>query len=151
VNADLIAKIQKLRALAQSTNVNEAANAAAAAEKLIAEHQLTEAELESSSNPPANEPTEEDADPIYFEAGDRRASWRWWLAGGLARLYGVALVGAHMRQPTGEKSAYFPYDPVVAWGSGVRAIGRKSDVEIMRYQYAYLSVEIERLTQKFLS
>src|SRR4029079_8147154 len=44
-SSTLIAKIQKLRALASSANVHEAAAAAAAAERLIQEHNLSEAEV----------------------------------------------------------------------------------------------------------
>jgi hypothetical protein len=47
----VIAKIKALRALATSSNVHEAAAAAAQAEALLQKHRLDEAALEASSAP----------------------------------------------------------------------------------------------------
>jgi hypothetical protein len=146
VNADLIAKIKKLRALATSTNVNEAANAAAAAERLIAEHQLSEADLATETVAPG-EACEAFTDPLFSHDGERRTYWKEWLAAGLARLYGVVLDCTWVKVQA--KLPYYPYTGTAS-RVGFTAIGTKSDVELLRYQYAYLSSEIERLAQAFL-
>lgn len=141
--ASIIEKVGKLRALSQSDNVHEAATAAALAEKLIQEHRLSEAEIESAQAAPLEAP-EESPDPLHVMKA--WPAWRWSLASRLARLYGVScyfdnvhkmvdLGGSEARIATGEKA--------------LKMIGRKGDVEIMRYQFAFLTVEIERLTQSF--
>src|SRR2546421_209940 len=80
-NEAVIEKVRKLRALATSQNAHEAAAAAAAADKLIQEHRLSEAELH----------------------------------------------------------AHAPGQVVL------RIYGTPSDIEIVRYMYAWLTTEAERL------
>ena len=55
---EVIAKVQKLCRLATSTNVHEAAAAAAAADRLIQEHDLAEAQLQSEGVTGAEAPTD---------------------------------------------------------------------------------------------
>lgn len=127
---DVIEKVRKLRALATSSNVNEAANAAAAADKLIQEYRLQEAQLESEGHA-ANEKPEEDGEPLFF--GARVQGWRWRLASLLARHYDVACYSSWMRDARGNNSRT------------LHMIGRKSDIETSRYQIAYFAIEIDRL------
>jgi hypothetical protein len=125
----IIDKVRKLRQLAQSSTANEAANAAAAAERLIQEHRIAEAELESD--------TEENIAPItdyLVEPGTSAISWRSQLITALCRAYSCAVWQASKRDETS-------YRTKLAWG----VVGTPADVETVRYQYAYLTTEIVRL------
>jgi hypothetical protein len=118
----IIEKIRKLRALAQSDNVNEAAAAAAAAERLIQEHNFSEAELQSPD-------TDEAILSDHLDMGARVAGWKSILLRALADAYQCAGVLNRRTQ------RYIFY-------------GRPKDIETFRYQYAFFTVEIERLAQR---
>lgn len=123
MSSALIEKIRKLRALATSDNVNEAAAAAAAAERLIAEHDLSEA---SFALP------EDDATVTYetiFTWGKRITRWQEILLACLRQAYSCK---AYLDQTGGNGIRYVAY-------------GRPQDLETLSYQYAYLSSEILRL------
>lgn len=123
---DVLEKVRKLRALATSANVHEAANAAAAADRLIQEHRLHESQIEASTPDASREKAEESPDPLGF--GARVQGWRWRLAVLLCAHYEVACYSS--------------------WRNGERTlhmVGRKSDVETVRYQVAYFTTEIDRL------
>lgn len=127
----IIEKVQKLRRLARSTNVNEAAAAAAAADRLIQEHGLAEAELQAEGKTEKEVPVE-DSSPL---ASWRRApTWQRILATRLIQHYDCA---GYMRW---------------AWAGGEQVlqhcvIGRPTDMSAVRYMYGWLTVEIERLAQ----
>lgn len=142
--SSIIEKVAKLRALSQSDNVNEAATAAALAEKLIQEHRLSEAELESASSAPHEAP-DEDQDPLFVYSTLPR--WKSNLSVRLCRFYGVAcyLDPVHKDQ----ELSYGGSVRVATGEQAFKMIGRRSDVEIARYQFAFLILEIERLTQAF--
>lgn len=125
--ASVLEKVRRLRALATSANIHEAANAAAQADRLIQEHRLEESQIEATSGEPAEKPSES-PDPITF--GRRVQGWRWRLAVRLCSHYDVASYSS-WRQ--GERTLHM--------------VGRKSDVETVRYQVAYYTIEIERLAQ----
>lgn len=127
----VIEKIKKLRALAQSANANEAANAAAAAERLLQEHRLSEAELETEAVEPA-EAAEEDAVPVDT-LGERISNWKDALLAAICRAHGCA--------------RYFNHS-YVHRGYVARIVGRPSDTATVRYLYAWLSTEVERLARK---
>lgn len=119
----IIDKIRRLRALSQSTNVHEAAAAAAAANKLIDAHRINEADLAVVSSATL---IEEDEDPVY-EAG-RIKNWKVRLVRVLCNNYGCeALINKGYRI-----KAY-------------TVVGRKSDIEIVRYMFIWLSTEVQRL------
>lgn len=127
----IIEKVKKLRALATSSNVNEAASAAAAAERLIQEHALHEAQLCED---------EEDEIPIDPEEpidtfGSKTPSWRSSLLAGLAKQYRCACWLTRGRN-NGKRETYF------------RAVGRPSDLDVFRYQAAFFTSEILRLTER---
>lgn len=131
----VIAKIQKLRRLATSSNVNEAAAAAAAADRLIQEHNLAEAQLQAEGHEDTERP-EEDADPL-FDYGPRIASWSSSLIARLSRHYGCS----------GYQASFYNADAKrTEWRHKV--IGRPSDVATLRYMIAWLTAEIERLAQQ---
>lgn len=128
----VIEKIKKLRSLAQSANANEAANAAAAAERLLQDHRLSEAEIEAHSPEPVLEGAEED--PAVAETfGDKIATWRSHLLSAITRSHGCAW--------------YYAYS-VVQRGYVARIVGRTSDTATVRYFYVWLAAEVERLALK---
>src|ERR1700691_1560854 len=123
----ILDKVRKLRQLANSANVNEAANAAAIAEKLIQEHRIAEAELSAGE--------EEETATQDFIASDSSSTvtWRWHLIYELCRAYQCKPWIVHRRNPeTFRTTQHF----------GVA--GAPSDLATVKYQYAYLSLEIIR-------
>lgn len=126
----VIAKVQKLLRLAQSDNPNEAANAAKAADKLIQEHGLVDAQLETSGEKPAEE-IGECPDNVALWHG-RVPTWELTLCFGLIRHYGCA----------GYRTWTYPGGrPAQA----ARVVGRPSDVAAFRAMWTWLRHEIERL------
>lgn len=121
---NIIEKVRKLRALATSDNVNEAAAAAAAAERLIQEHALSEVQLVEEAERPVDGGS-------LMSFGSRTPRWMSGLLAGLAKQYRCACwIDARM----GEKT--------------FRAVGTPSDLEILRYQSAYFTSEITRLAER---
>src|SRR5580692_6669241 len=125
----VIDKIQKLRSLATSMNINEANAAANVANKLIEEYRLSEADI--AANNPALDHIEEDTNHIYTSGKITR--WKSSLVRVLAEHYGVT----HWNNAT--------------WVTGrqvsrYRLIGRKSDMQIVNYMFAWLTLECERLS-----
>jgi hypothetical protein len=126
--SSVISKVQKLLALSNSSNANEAANAAAAANKLIDEYRLSESDITTESGEP--DPLIEDDSPIY-ETG-RVTLWKNVLIHVLTTHYGVA----------NYNDAYFPEGRQV---SRFKLIGRASDIQIVRYMFTWLIAECQRL------
>lgn len=134
---DIIDKIRQLRSLSKSQNVFESAAAAAAADKLIEKYRISEVDLYSASDG-GEEPTE-DSSVLYETA--RTITWKFVLADNLSAHYGCALwnnwesrLSSDFRKNSRRVSRY-------------RLVGRKSDREIVSYMFAWLSMEIERLTK----
>ena len=129
--SEAIAKVAKLRALAQSSNVNEAANAAAAAERIMQEYRISESEVEARGDAPnMPDPTTDEKIPIWNQ---RVTHWQLQLIARLAREYQTKIVQG-VRSFDGTD-----------YRLGVHLFGRKSDIEIVKYQYSFLSAEIVRL------
>lgn len=123
--SNIIERVQKLLALSKSTNANEAA----AANKLIDQHRLSEADLEGAGE--VSEPVEEDASYIY-ESG-RINPWKALLVRVLVNHYGLACWNdAHWN--TGRMVSRY------------RLVGRKSDITISKYMFAWLTAECQRLS-----
>lgn len=123
----ILEKIKRLLALSQSSNVHEAAAAMAAAAKLMAEHDVAEAELESS-------PELEEAPELQTLIDDSGARLSYWKAA-LSHM----LVKAHdcrgfTTWTLDNKRVY-------------RIAGRPSQIATVRYLYAWLVLEITRLTE----
>lgn len=123
----IIEKVRHLLKLAKSSNANEAANAAAAANKLIDRHRISEDELNDSS------PIIRDTVPIY-ETG-RVIPWKSSLANILAAHYGCACVNLTDRSSGRQYSRY-------------TLVGRKEDLEITRYMFTWLEAECHRLSSE---
>ena len=147
----VIDRVKKLLALSQSSNANEAAAAAAAANKLMDQYRVSQADLEGIDNN-ASEPIEEDATPIYETA--KITEWKRSLVMILASHYGCA-VWNNWTLSKEKTSIVFDLDTgneqvshKSGGGrkvSGYRLVGRRSDIGICRYMYAYLSAECTRL------
>jgi len=122
----IVERVRKLMALAESDNVNEAANAAAAAQKLMAEHRISEAML-------AVEAGEDEADievtnDVLADLG-RKETWIGTLAMGLSKANGCQVY----------------YRKEARLGVKLRIVGGTSDVQTVSYMYAYLVREVDRL------
>lgn len=128
--ASILDKVRKLRALATSANVHEAAAAASAAERLIQEHNLSEAELS------VNEEDEAVTYDAISEHGSKIATWQSNLLWHLARAYQCC---GFFR--------FFRVHVTVGYETTHRyvAYGRKQDLETLRYQFAFFTSEIDRL------
>lgn len=122
----IIERIRALLALASNNpSEAEAASAAARAAALMAEHHLAQAEIEASGG-------ETEADDIgaeiLEEMGAQCATWKRVLLFGIRRLFHVE---------------------IVALPGKVSAFGRLSDVQTVRYMWAYLTQEIENLARRY--
>jgi hypothetical protein len=132
IMSKVIARVVHLRKLAAgNTNIHEANAAAAAADKLIQEHRLSQAELEASGNAPS--------DPMHsvkLHEGGRRTAWRETLLWALSGHYGCSWFMNHGRSfSSGREKRSLDYT----------LVGRQSDVEIVVYMFSWLTEEIERL------
>ena len=128
---NIIAKVQKLRSLAQSTNLNEANNAAAAADRLIEEHRLSEAQLNIDNG---TEEKIDEAEGYLYESG-KVTQWKSSLACILAKHYGCGIFNHNGSNPeTGRLISRY------------KLAGRKADIEIVNYMFAWLCGEISRLS-----
>lgn len=125
---DIISKVQKLRNLSHSSNLNEAANAAAVAEKLIAEYRLTEAELSVEKN--ISEPIIE-AQEYLYETG-KIVQWKSLLALYLSNHYGVFVYNSCDYSEGRKRTRY-------------AMVGRDSDTKILKYNFDFLVNEISEL------
>ena len=126
----IIEKVQKLLALAKSSNINEAAAATAAANKLIDQYRLSEADLSLSSE---DDQLIED-DGFIYETG-RIIPWKNSLAITLAKHYGCAMFNSTI-YPNGRKVSRY------------KLIGKKSDIQITKYMFSWLTAECNRLLEK---
>jgi hypothetical protein len=126
---DVIAKIQKLRSLATSSNLNEAQNAAKIADKLIEEYRLSEAQISIENN--SDDEIEEDPNFIY-ESG-KITQWKSQLVVMLARHYGCGIFNACITLNGRQFSRY-------------QLAGRKTDISIVNYMFTYICTEIARLS-----
>ncbi len=128
--SDIIARVQKLLAMSACANANEAAAFAAAANRLIDAHRLTEADLETKSKPEDVEPIEEC--PHYIYESGRVNPWKISLMTILVAHYGLAVWNDTDRS-SGRMVSRF------------KLIGRKSDIAIARYMFTWLSTVCQML------
>ena len=127
----VIERVKKLLALAGNNNsAAEAAVAAAMANKLLDEYRLSTADLESQDEA-ISEPIEDDVEPIY-QSG-KVTLWKCLLIRVLCAHYGCSSWNDCDR--SGRKISRY------------RLVGRRSDIGIVRYMYAYLLSECTRLSQ----
>jgi len=114
-----------LRLADRNTNAHEAAAAAAAAQRLIAQHGLDEAVLAASEGREtlSDEEISDAHEPLARLS--RKAHWRGWLANAIGR--------------ANRCRAYW------RGGRELRLVGRASDVAVASWLYAYCEREIDRL------
>jgi hypothetical protein len=124
--SSVIEKVRKLLTLSKSDNIHEANAALQTANKLIEQYRLSESELEINDNFECEAIVDDDK-PLY-ESG-RITRWKSLLAQVLARHYGCALWNAKSYR-----------------SNSYQLVGRKSDIEIVRYMFAWLSMEADRLS-----
>ena len=134
MSSNILDKIRQLRALSKSSDINEATAAAAAADRMISKYRISEAEI-AIANRTADLPAEEDSFVVYETA--RTIKWKQGLAMMLSNHYGCAI-----------------WNDCVFGGSDggrrvtrLRLVGLQSDMEIVRYMFAWLTLEIERLSK----
>lgn len=126
--SDIIAKVQKLLKLStNNANENEAAAAARAAEKLIAEHRLEGAQLELENETPAV------VEQVVPELLIRKTEmWRQSLLTRLCHLHDVAVIASPRTN-----------------GSTYDLFGTKGDIEITLTVFRWLVGEIDRLARVY--
>lgn len=128
--SSVIAKIVKLRALASNnSSVNEVKAATAAADRLMQEYRISQAEIEATDVSKA-----EPFVTLKVSEGGRRTAWREILLWALTEHYGCCF--------------YFSSHRSRMSGKGVQSytvVGRKSDTDIVQYMFSWLEKEIERL------
>lgn len=120
----IIAKIHKLLALATSDNENEAALAAAKAQTLLLEYNVSQEELEEFS-------TVKNEKVIEIRTKGKtksRIAWRGKLAGVIAKANLCRLI--------------------LTDGSGLIWIGKKTNLEVAQYIYDTVSQDLERIASK---
>ena len=121
----IVEKVRRLMALAESGNVHEAANAAAAAQRLMAEHRISEAMLAVEAGEDENDIVVTDG--VLAELG-RKSPWIGTLAMGLSKANGCRVYYNRMSR-----------------GVKLRIVGGTSDVQTVTYLYTYLVREVDRL------
>jgi hypothetical protein len=120
--AKILDRIKKLLALSTSSNVNEAATAAAAAQKLMMEHRLTEADV---SDTQAGQMFELSMGAVGFDS-----RWKFVLVTTVARAFFCEAVGLR-----------------VGRRRKVRIVGLREDAVIAARVFRYLHSEIDRLAK----
>lgn len=129
-NEKVLDRVRKLLALAQSDNVNEAATAAAAAERLMAEHKLEMADVEARTG------QADDEDVVDFEISEdttRFVGWRSNLVTVLAEVNGCDVI--HWQKARWERPNALSF----------KVVGRASDTQAVSYLFKYLANEVDRL------
>jgi len=135
MESKIVDRIKKLLALSKSNNVNEAANAASAAARLMEEHELSMADVESVDGKQGlGEILQgEDTQFSYKQA----SAWRGRLAVGVGDGFGC----------------YSWWQQELDMASGQRVVrlivlGRRANVDTFRYMFAYLEREVQRLAME---
>jgi hypothetical protein len=134
----IIERIQKLLALAQSSNVHESATAAGQAAKLMAEHELDMADLQQHAAQ-KEAPEAIELNVAMASASKQVDRWRGLLADGIASGFGCHIWWhRYWAEINGTRA-------VVAQ---LRILGRKSNVQTCVYLYSYLEKEVARLAHE---
>jgi hypothetical protein len=136
----IVDRIKKLLRLAESSNANEAANAAGQAQRLMEQHRIDQAMIDVNDEDADDEPDEPISDEYEpLETSGRLAQWKISLATGIARVNGCrCYIGSIYK---GVKRGRYQYDHTL------NLIGRPSDVTTVSYLFSYLVKEIERLVK----
>ena len=133
MNDKVIDKIQKLLALAESSNVNEAASAAARAQELMTKHQIELADLQALT--PGLELEEIVNAELFSEKS--MINWKVALAAGIAKANDCSVYSARYKNARNK---------LVEVKSNF--VGRKSALETVRYFYGYLVNQVNFLASQ---
>lgn len=140
LNDKVVDKIKKLLRLAESADVNEAAAAAGQAQRLMEQHNIDQAmiALEEDDGSPSveEEPIKEFDDEEALHVWSRLATWKLQLGWAVASANGCRTFQSYWWDNTKGRSM-----------RTIGIVGRPSDVATVRYLYAYLMSEIDRLCQ----
>lgn len=125
----IIERIRRLLALSTSSNVNEAAAAANAAQRLMAKYQIDALELE------ATEPGQQEAavGTEVFDEERRTITWRTRIAYALAEA-NLCVLFQSRQSAQGRRE--------------IKIVGTQEAISMVRYMHAYLTHEVERLWQE---
>lgn len=129
----IIEKISNLRKLSTSSNANEAAVAAAMADKLIAKYRLSEAELEIKEE----KFSQPEFDDGFVYETKRITKWKNSLILFISKHYGCAVYNSIGYDNNSGRSI-----------SRYKLVGSKEDMSIVKYMFSWLTGEIERLCHK---
>lgn len=129
----IIEKISNLRKLSTSSNANEAAVAAAMADKLIAKYRLSEAELEIKEE----KISQPEFDDGFVYETKRITKWKNSLILFLSKHYGCAVYNSIGYDNNSGRSI-----------SRYKLVGSKEDMSIVKYMFSWLTGEVERLCHK---
>lgn len=137
----LMRRVQKLLAVAQDSraNPNEAANAAAMAEKIMRKYQIDNADLVQKQLKDADNfaTREVFAKMKLHQPSKRIPPWAQWLAVSVAKLHDCGVRNAWSRHESGEPSAC------------MRIYGFGMDVELAAWTFEYLRDELIRAVRQF--
>jgi ElaB/YqjD/DUF883 family membrane-anchored ribosome-binding protein len=125
----IIDRVHKLLSLSNSTNVHEAAAAAAVANRLIDQHRLTLADLEKPEQDSV--PLVEDAGYVYTSG--KVTPWKTIMLHNLVAHYGLYHYN-DSDYSNGRKVSRF------------KLVGRQDDIAVCRYMFAWLVTECQRLS-----
>jgi len=121
VDSNLLAKISKLLALANSPNEHEAALAAEKAAELLARHNLSVADL--------GEDKDKDITKNIVDKTGRYVTWKMWILAGIARANGCQ---AMRSTKTGE----------------MRLVGTETNITVSQSVYEYLIAVVNKLVKQ---
>jgi hypothetical protein len=128
---EMMEKIRKLLKLSEgSSNIHEAQSAAARAQKLMMEYNIEQCVDRVSANVPQENIENFSNDPI--EKTGRFENWKFSLLGAICKINSCQAV----------KSRTYKQ------GTAVYMVGRKTDVQTVKYIYQYLIREIEHLADR---
>ena len=142
--SDVIAKVKKLQALAGgSKNTNEVQAATAAADKLMQEYRVTQAQLEA-----AGENVTDPMHSVKIHSGGRRTAWREVLLWALGSHYGCTWYMNHGRHRERHMEASGRVIVRERRSLDYTIVGRESDCVIFEYMFDWLCSTIETLSKK---
>lgn len=129
----VVNRIQKLRRLSESQNVHEAAAAAAESQRLMTEHRISEAQIQSDAGE-IDEPVV-DVDVLAATGFKTPQSWLVTLAGGIARANGcrITIIASRRGGRDGK----------------IKMWGQKANLDAATYLFHAMRNEIARLADGF--
>lgn len=131
MSAQVLSKVKDLLSLSDgNTNVNEAAAAYKAAQRLLSQHRLTMADVYASAEKEARELITQGDKPLY--TGTRAITWRGSLAKGICNANGCDVYW---------DGVFIDGD----WKRQLVVVGRPSDIEVVTYLYHAVASQIEAM------